>query len=104
MVFGKSIVTGSIEGRHKLFVSKNLFSLGLDGRCSTDEAWNASHVYMYIDWSLFMRGVCLMVVAVRHISHGDAFRARGLANVVLFVLIQNNALQSPGLIYGYEKS
>ena len=45
-----------------------------------------------------------MVVSVRHISHGDAFRARGLANVVLFVLIQNNALQSPGLIYGHEKS
>ena len=45
-----------------------------------------------------------MVVSVRHISHGDAFKARGLANVVLFVLIQNNALQSPGLIYGYEKS
>ena len=37
-----------------------------------------------------MRGVCLMVDSVRHISHGDAFKARGLANVVLFVLIQNN--------------
>ena len=51
-----------------------------------------------------MRGVCLAVVAVRHISHGDAFKVRGLANVVLFVLVQNNALQSPGLIYGHGKS
>ena len=54
--------------------------------------------------SLFMRGVCLAAVAVRHISHGDAFKVRGLANVVLFVLVQNNALQSPGLIYGHGKS
>ena len=43
-------------------------------------------------------------VAVRHISHGDAFRVRGLANVVLSVLVQNIALQSPGLIYGHGKS
>ena len=54
--------------------------------------------------SLFMRGVCLAVVPVRHISHGDAFKVRGLANVVLFVLVQNNALQSLGLIYGHGKS
>ena len=45
-----------------------------------------------------------MVVSVRHISHGDAFKVRGLANVVLLVLIQNIDLQSLGLIYGYEKS
>ena len=35
--------------------------------------------------SLFMRGVCLTVVTVRHISHGDAFKVRGLANAVLSV-------------------
>ena len=43
-------------------------------------------------------------VAVRHISHGDAFKVGGLANVVLSVLVQNIALQSPGLIYGHGKS
>ena len=56
MVFGKSIFTGSIEGEHKLFVSKYLFSLGLDRRCSTDEAWNASHVYIYIGLVAFYAG------------------------------------------------
>ena len=29
---------------------------------------------MYIVRSLFMRGVCLMVVSVRHISYGDALK------------------------------
>ena len=43
-------------------------------------------------------------VAVGHISHGDAFKVRGLANVVLSVLVRNIALQSPGLIYGHGKS
>ena len=51
-----------------------------------------------------MRGVCLTVEVVRHISYDDAFKVGGLANVVLFVLVQNNALQSPGLIYGHGKS
>ena len=59
---------------------------------------------MPLIWSLFMRGVCLAVEVVRHISHGDAFKVTGLANVVLSVLVQNIALQSPGLIYGHGKS
>ena len=46
--------------------------------------------------SLFMRGVCLMVDSVRHISYGDAFKVGGLANVVLLVSIRNIDLQSLG--------
>ena len=37
--------------------------------------------------SLFMRGVCLTAAIVRHISHGDAFKVRGLANAVLSVFV-----------------
>ena len=57
-----------------------------------------------IEGSLFMRGVCLMVVSVRHILHGGAFKVGGLANVVLLVSVRNIDLQSLGLIYGYGKS